>query len=225
MAVPEEGLPLRQIDVQTSWAVALFAAYVDFRKRCVVGVRFQVVVLLQVGGVALGASRVPVLGDASPVERIVWSETFVGNVGRRDFEPFFAMGVPRNAKHLHSAVRELDHILLEWVNAEGVFDLEVLIGAVWPLGIHHILAVTGEEPCSDAEPLEGRIVEVAKHRFGGGDFHRAIVVRAVPQVVLLLVAFHARPPANVSGLFMGVLRISSIPIGSHAASDRESHCA
>ena len=100
VAVPERRPATGQRHVNAARAVALFATDVDVGVGGVVRVRGKVVILVQVGRVALGAGSVPILGDAGPVERVVGGEAFVGRIGRRDFEPALAVSVPGDAEHL-----------------------------------------------------------------------------------------------------------------------------
>ena len=150
-AVPEERVGLGQLDVDAPRPVARLAAHVDFKEGRVVGVGCQVVVLLQIGRVALGAHGVPVLGHAGPVQRVVGLEPQVDGIGWRDVEPLLLLDVPGDAQHLHAAAVELDHVLLKRPDAEGPLHLVVVVLAVGALGVHPVLVTLAEEAGSDPE--------------------------------------------------------------------------
>ena len=166
------------IDVHAARPVALLAADVDFLPRRVIRVRLRVVILVHVRRMAIGAGRVPILGDAGPMQRVARQDSLVGHIGRRDEEPLLVLHVPRFAQHLHPAIGELDHVLLQRPHAERVLDFVVVILAVGPLGVDHELAAVAKEPRSHAVVLELRVVEVGLHGFVGGQVHRPVVVRA-----------------------------------------------
>ena len=200
--------------------MARFAADVDFEEVGLVGVGREVVVLVVVGRVALGAHRVPVLRQARPVQRIAGFDPFVRRIGRRDVEPLLLVDVPRDAQHLHAAVGELDHVLLQRSDAEGVFDFVVVVLAVGAFGVDHELLAVAEEPRLLVETGELGVVEVAEHRLVGRQFHGAIVVRAFPQVVLGLMAGDAGLAAHVAGMLQRVVGDRAIPIGRRPGGKR-----
>ena len=94
--IPEQRLGMRQVDMQAGRAVAGLAAYVDFGPGGVKRVARQVVVLLQVRRVAVGAHVVPVLLAAGPVQWIVGRDFFVGV----EVEPAFVFRVPGDRQRL-----------------------------------------------------------------------------------------------------------------------------
>ena len=178
-----------QIDVYAPRPVALLATYVDLLPRRMIRVRTRVVVLVYVRRMAIGARRVPVLGDAGPVERVTRLDPLVRHIRRRDEKPLFLLHVPRLAQHLHTPIGKFNHVLLQGPNAERVLDLVIVILAVRPFRVDHELAIVAEKPCGDTVVFELRIVEVRFHSRVGSQVHRPVVVRAEPQLVLSLVAF------------------------------------
>ncbi len=70
--------------------------------------------------------------------------------------------------------------------------------AVRPVGLDHELAVAAEEARLDAEMLEGRIGEIAEHRLLRRVVHRALMVRAGPQLGFSRMAGGADRAADVS---------------------------
>ena len=92
-------------------------------------------VLLQVGRVAPGALVIPVLVDASPVQRIagpklpVWIEMIpaLAALGRRP-------RVPGDSQSLEAAVRQGDQILLQRRDAKRIGDFEIRQLAVRAVG-------------------------------------------------------------------------------------------
>ena len=122
---------------------------------------------------------------------------FVRHVRRRHFKPVLFLRIPGNAQHLHPPLGKLDHILLNWVDAKRVFDLEVADFAVRSFGVHPELAVATKEPRRGAEPLKRGVVKVTQNGVFSGQLHRPIVVRALPLLLLRLVAFGTRRPPDV----------------------------
>ena len=126
----------------------------------------RIVVLAHAGRVALGAHEVPVLVQLGPVQDIVVADLLVGI----EVEPALAAlvlrpAVPGDRQRLQAAIRELDQVLLQRIDAEGVFDLERGELAVGAVGLDEELAVLAEKAGAHAVVVEARIVEVAQHRF------------------------------------------------------------
>lgn len=141
------------------------------------GFGFGVVVLLQIGGVAVGALVVPVLVDAGPVQVVTGLELLL----RVEVEPTLAAfllraAVPGNTEGLQAAAGKFDQVLLQRGKAEGVFDLEVGELAVRAVGVDEEFAVTAEEGAGNAVVAEMGIVEIAQHAVGRGDLHGHVVV-------------------------------------------------
>ena len=107
-------LALRPGDVGRAGAVAGFAGDVDLRPGRGIGVFLRVVVLAQLGRMALGALEIPGLIDPCPVQRIAGLELLVGI----EMEPALAAlvlrpAVPGDAERLHPAVGKGDQVLLQ----------------------------------------------------------------------------------------------------------------
>src|SRR5262245_27991891 len=93
----------------------------------VVAVGFLRVVPDEIGGMAGGAARVPVLECAGPVQRIVMRDLLL----RMQVVPALTAlsrrpAVPGDAEGLHAAIGELNEVLLQRRPAEGVGDAEGL---------------------------------------------------------------------------------------------------
>ena len=174
--------------VPRAGAVARLAAHVDLRPRGLVGVGLRVEALDEVGGVALGAHAVPVLGVARPVEPVGPRDP----LARVEEEPALPRDVPRHRERLHPPARKADQVLLERVPAEGVGHLEHRRLPVRSLRLDQELPAVAEEPRLHPVALEDDAGEVAPHRRLGRLGHREVVVRAGPGLRLLLVAAGAR---------------------------------
>ena len=172
-------LPLGPGDVGGAGTVAGLAGDVDLRPGGRVGVGGRVVVLAQLGRVALGAHEVPGLVDAGPMQRIAGLELAVG-VEMEPALPALVLGprIPGDAERLDPAVREGDQVLLQRIDAERVADLEVAELAVRPVGGDEELAVALEEARGHAAVGEAGVIEVAEHRLGRRLLHRERVLRA-----------------------------------------------
>src|SRR5262245_66600633 len=70
--------------------------------------------------------------------------------------------IPGDGECLQPTTRHLDQVLLEWIDAECVADLEVGLLPVGPLGIHDEAVASPEERGGDAARLEPRAVESAE---------------------------------------------------------------
>ena len=194
----DEAFRAGPLAVARARAVARLARDVDLLPGRLVDAAVCVVALVQVGRVALGAHVVPVLLDPGPVQRIVRPDALV----RVQVEPAlaavgFRACIPAQAQHLVAAARELDQVLLQRIDPEGVGQRVVVKLAVGPLGTHDERAVTLEEGRGDAEPGEGRVVEVSEHGRRSRGLHREVVVRILPQPVLALVTRGAGIAADV----------------------------
>src|SRR5215475_5580216 len=127
-------------------AVARFAADVD---RLPVGresIGGGIVVLPDAGRVAVGAHEVPVLRRPRPVQLVVVRHAFGGvEVKPALAACFLRTRVPGDRERLDPAVRKLDEVLLERVDAEGVLDGELGEATVTPVGPYEEPAVSLEE--------------------------------------------------------------------------------
>jgi hypothetical protein len=66
--------------------------------------------------------------------------------------------------------------LLQWINAECVFDLECGELAVGAVGLDQEFPVLAEEAGARAVMIEARAIEVAGHRLVGCMLHGELVV-------------------------------------------------
>ena len=90
--------------------------------------------------------------------------------------------IPSKRQCLDAPVGKLDEILLQGIEAEGVFHLEGGELAVRAVGLDHELVAIAEEARVHAEIVEARIVEIAEHRVRGGMRHGMRVLRPVPEL-------------------------------------------
>ena len=120
-----------------AWAVAGLAADVDFIPARGVGVGGGIVALAQVGAVAFRAHQVPVLVAARPVHWVAGAGAAIGI----EVEPALAAGIPGHRQGLQAAAGKFDEVLLERVDAEGVFDFVLTGTAVFAGGVDVIAPV------------------------------------------------------------------------------------
>src|SRR5262245_55241171 len=116
---------------------------------------------------AFGAHEIPVLIELGPVQHVVVLDLLVGI----EIKPALAAtvlrpAVPGNRKRLYAAVREFNQILLEGIDAEGVFHLEGCELAVRAIGLDEEFVVLLKEARSYAVIVETCVLEIAEH--GGG---------------------------------------------------------
>src|SRR6202048_4500512 len=105
---------------------------------------------------------------------------------------FLRAAVPRDRQGLPAAVREVDQILLQRIDAEGVFHLEGGELSVRAVGLDKKFAALAEEPGAYVVIIEARVVEIAEHRRIVRVLHRVLVLGRTPQLRLLVVAARAR---------------------------------
>ena len=175
------ALPVpRPTDVPRALAVAGLAADADLGERRGEAIGRRIVVLAHAGRMALGAHEVPVLVQLGPVQDVVVTDLLVGI----EVEPalaarFLRPAVPGDRQRLQAAVRKLDQVLLERIEAKRVLDLERGELAVGSVGFDQKLAVLAKEARAHAVVVEGHIGEIAEHRLLGRVIHGMLVLRAV----------------------------------------------
>jgi hypothetical protein len=216
-----------QLHMETSWAVARFAADIDFGKGGSVGGRFGIEVFLQVGGMAVRAHEVPTLPHAGPVQLIVRFK-FLMDIGRREVEPAFPVRVPRFSQHLDLAdfmgqqvvtALDLHHVLLERIDSKDILDLEIRHFAVRSLGVDEELLSATKHAGGYAVVLQFGVVEVGQDRLGGRQLHGECVMRILPVVNLLLVTFQTAVLPDVRS--RGIDGVGSPPVGEQPSSHKE----
>ncbi len=161
-------------------------------------VRCGIVVLGDAGRVALGAHVVPVLVQLGPVQLVVGADRLV----RVEVEPALAArglgaAVPGDRQRLQASVGELDQVLLQRLDPEGVFHLEGGEPAIRPVRLDQEPVAVAEEARPHAEMVEGCAGEVAEHRSLGRVVHRHSVLRAGPRLELGRVAAGAGLAADI----------------------------
>ena len=174
---PPALLLTRPGGVARALAVTGLTADADFRPGCREAVGLGVVVLAHAGRVAFRAHEVPVLVQLGPVQDIVVLDLLIGI----DVKPALAAfvlrpAVPGDRKRLNTAVGEFDQVLLQRIDAEGVFHLEDGELAVWAVGLDQKFAVLAEEAGVHAIMVEAGVVEIAEHGLVGGVLHRGLVL-------------------------------------------------
>src|SRR5512139_410016 len=85
--------------------------------------------------------------------------------------------IPTNAEGLQAPAGELDEILLQRIDAEGVGDAVLAQGAVGTVRTHEEPAILPEERRDHPVVGERGIVEVAQDRGGIRDLHGAVMMR------------------------------------------------
>src|SRR5262249_37859636 len=99
--------------------------------------------------------------------------------------------VPGDRQHLQPTIGKLDQILLERIDAEGVFDLENAERAIRPVGLNEEFSVLAEEARAHIVIVETRVGKIAKNSFVVGMGHRVAMLRAAPETCFRLVAASA----------------------------------
>ena len=165
--------------------MAGFAADADLGEARGEAVLRRVVILAHPRRVALGAHEVPILIELGPMQDVVVADLFM----RIEMEPalpalVLRARIPGERQRLDAPVGKLDEILLQGIEAEGVFHLEGGELAVRAVGLDHELVAVAEEARVHAEIVEARIVEIAEHGVLARMRHGMRVLRPVPELRL-----------------------------------------
>src|SRR5262245_14160913 len=102
-----------------------------------------------------GAHEIPVLIELGPMQDIVVVDFFIGI----EMEPplpalFLWAGIPGDRERLHAPVRKLDQVLLQRIDAEGVFHLENCELSIGSVCFDQRLAIPSKEARTDAVIIE-----------------------------------------------------------------------
>ncbi|MNF84825.1 hypothetical protein D3C84_672050 [compost metagenome] len=111
----------------------------------------------------------------------------VHTLARVEVKPAVFLGIPSHAQRLQATFADLDQVLLQWRDAEGVDHLEVSVAAVGPGGVDPETVVLAKEPRGLFFTLERAVVEVGQNGPGIGHLHRQLVVGALPVLDLFTV--------------------------------------
>src|SRR5579872_5028501 len=105
--------------------MAGLATNADLRPFGCETIRLGIVVFAQARRVTLRAHEIPVLVQLGPVQDVVVFDLFVRVEMKPALAAFvFRSRVPGNRQRLNTTVWKFDEILLEWIDAESVFDFE-----------------------------------------------------------------------------------------------------
>src|SRR5262249_34121616 len=143
---PPALLGARPGEVSGALAMAGLAANADLCPGAGEAVIHGVVILAHAGRVALGAHEIPVLVELRPMQHVVVLDLLV----RMEMEPalsalLLGAGVPGDRERLQPTVWKFDEILLQRLDAEGVFQLERGKLAVRPVGLDEEFPILTEE--------------------------------------------------------------------------------
>src|SRR5262249_9614611 len=153
-------------------SVACFAAHADLGEPGVVAIRRGVVVSAQVGRVAVRAVLVPVVGRRRPVELVARSDALVGvQVKPASAASLLRARIERESKRLQMAVPDVDQILLQRLDPEGVLHFVdapaarlASLAARNALGLDLVARFTAPKTGGLAEIPSDLVREIAEHR-------------------------------------------------------------
>src|SRR5271165_5251530 len=153
---------LRPCHMVRTGPVAGFAGDINLRPRRRVAVLGKVVILAQIGGVAIGAHVVPGLVAPRPMQRIGTCYLLAGI----EMEPALAVvllvsRIPSQNESLHSTIRKRDKILLQRRDTEGIGQVVILRLAIGAVGANIELAVFFEEAGRFAVAGKVCVVEIS----------------------------------------------------------------
>ncbi len=178
--------------------MACLASDVDVGPARGKGVGRRIVVLAQVGRMTGRAHVVPVLAARRPVQGIAGLDAFPGI----KVVPALAAlrpgaRVPDDRERLQAFPRQFDQVLLQGMDPEGEFDLEIGEMAVGAVRIDEEPVVASEESRCDPAVGEADAAEIAEYRLFLGFLHCQCVMRAAPLLGLPRVAFGAGGGADM----------------------------
>jgi len=226
VTIPEGAFAVGDFDVEAAGAMARFATDVDVGEGRVVTIFFGVEGRFEVGAVAIGAHRLPSLGDAGPVQRVLGGE-FIFDVGRAEIKPAAVDRVPAQSEDLDTRQfpfgvgfgilsgvgGEFDHVLLERIDPEDIFDFEVLHFAGFAFGMDHEPLAVAEHAARHPVMFDLGVVEIAEDRFVGRQVHRQVVVGTGEGLGLVAMAFDARRATDEGGFGVGRDSAAEVRIG------------
>src|SRR5271169_1708873 len=133
-------------DMPGPGTVASLAGDVDVRPGGVVAIICCAVILVDIGRMAFGAAKIPVLLQPRPMQWVVVPDRFVG-IEMKPALTALGLGplIPGDRQRLQASAGKCDQVLLQWIDAESVFDLEVRHLAVVSVGVDQELPVMAEE--------------------------------------------------------------------------------
>ena len=179
-------------------------AHTDLRPRRREPILLRIVVLAHTSGMAFRAHEVPGLVQSGPVQNIIVLDRFIC----REMKPSLATSitrsaVPCNRQDLEAAVRERNEILLQRIDAEGIFHFVDGQRSIGTIGLHEKLSILTEEARLHTEIVKTHVVEIAEHRPVGGVLHCPLVLRRHPQPCLRLVTASAGAAADIGSNLRG----------------------
>lgn len=182
-------------------AVTGLAADADLSPLRVKAVGRGVVVLAYTGRVAIRAHEVPVLRRTRPVQFVAMDDPLV----QVEVEPALSTRLPRpavpgDAQRLVAPPGKRDEVLLERCHAKAIGHFVLVEHAVRPIRAHEELAVAPKERRGDVAVGERRVLEIPEHGPLVRDLHGQVVMRAVPELILLAVACAAGRTADKGGV-------------------------
>lgn len=180
-------------------AMARLATDADLGKMRGKAIMHSVIILVHICRMAFGAHEVPVLIQLGPMQNIVMSDPFVWI----EMEPalaalLFRPRIPRDRQSLEPSIGKFHEILLQRVDAEGIFDFKSRKLSIRPIGFDEKLVVLVKEARMYPEIIEARIGEIAEHCRVSRMRHSMLVLRHLPGLRLRLVAGGASLTADES---------------------------
>jgi len=152
------------------------AGNVDLGPDGLEGIGRRIVVLAQVGGVAIRAHEVPVLLELRPVELVLVRDALGWIEVKPALSPCSFGRVSHAIDSAWSRHRKLHKVLLQWRDAKCVLDLEVRELAIGSIGADHELPVASEEGRCHTGPCKFHVGEVAEDGLLGRLLHRVRVL-------------------------------------------------
>jgi len=187
-------------DMPGATAVAGFAADRDLGPARVVAVPSRLIAAHQPGRMAGRAHEIPPLVAPGPVQRIAGAGQRIRHQVKPALPAFRGRAaIPGPGQRLPPAIGEQHQILLQGIEAEGLGDGELGLGAVRAIGPHDEAVAVAAEDGAAAPLRHAASVEGAEHAGRRRCLHCAGVVAGLPLGVLCGVAGGAGGGADEAG--------------------------
>src|SRR5262245_49170703 len=142
--------------------MAGLAANADLRKGCGEMLRHRIVVLMHARRMAFGTHEIPILVQLGPVQEIVVTDLLIRiEVKPALTTPILGSAVPSERQGLQATVWKFDQVLLQRIDAEGVFHLERCKFAIRAVGFDQKRPIVAEKARAHAKVVKGYAGKVA----------------------------------------------------------------
>ena len=187
------GPLLRPGQMRLPGAVACLAADTDLGLPAGVSAALRPVILVEVRGMTFGATGVPVLVGAGPVQAVPGKQRLIGV----EMIPALFFRIPNHIEGLETALFRFQKVLLQWLDPDDGMHRILGHAPVRTVRFDHVGVAIAEKARGYAVLREGRIAEIAQYVLGDGWGPRLGMVRSLPNLHFVDVAIRAGVRSDV----------------------------